>query len=65
MRTGMEPFLDFCSAVVYAFQQIRIEWCAWQSYRRTISQGNAECGSARLVDGGSSLISQEAIYGNE
>jgi hypothetical protein len=48
----MEPFLDFCSAVIYAATQIRIEFKAWQSYRRTISQGNAEHGPAQLVNGG-------------
>ena len=37
MRTGMEPFFNFCSAVIYAATQIRIEYQAWQSYRRTLS----------------------------
>jgi hypothetical protein len=36
MRTGMEPFLDFCSAVIYAATQIRIEWRTWRSYRRNM-----------------------------
>jgi hypothetical protein len=36
MRTGMEPFFDFISAVVYAFQQTRIEYQNWQSYRRNM-----------------------------
>jgi hypothetical protein len=31
----MEPFFDFCSAVIYAAQQVRIEYRAWKSYRRT------------------------------
>jgi hypothetical protein len=33
----MEPFFNFCSAVIYAATQIRIEYQAWQSYRRTLS----------------------------
>jgi hypothetical protein len=36
MRTGMEPFVDFCSAVIYAFSQIRIEYRAWREYRRNM-----------------------------
>jgi hypothetical protein len=58
----MEPFLDFCSAAIYAFTQIRIEWRAWQAYRRTGSpfrtatlispQGNAESDPWSLVNGG-------------
>lgn len=33
MRTGMEPFFEFCNGVVYAFTQIRIEYRAWREYR--------------------------------
>jgi len=36
MRTGMEPFLDFCHAVVYAAQQIRIEYLTWREYQRNM-----------------------------
>jgi hypothetical protein len=36
MRTGMEPFLDFCSAVIYAATQICIEYRTWKLYRRNM-----------------------------
>ena len=32
----MEPFFDFCSAVIYAATQIRIEWRTWKSYRHNM-----------------------------
>jgi hypothetical protein len=52
MRTGMEPFFEFCSAVIYAATQIRIEWRAMMAYRRNLSPRNANSESARLVNGG-------------
>ncbi len=36
MKTGMEPFFEFVEALIYAFQQIRIEWRDRQEYRRGI-----------------------------
>lgn len=36
MRTGMEPFIDFCNAIVYAVTQIRIEYRASLAYRRNM-----------------------------
>jgi hypothetical protein len=36
MRTGMEPFFDFCSAVIYAAQQIRMEYRTWKHYQRNM-----------------------------
>jgi hypothetical protein len=38
----MEPFFDFCGAVIYAAQQVRIEYRAWKSYRRNPSPRNAD-----------------------
>ncbi len=46
MRTGMEPFVEFCNAVIYAASQIRIEYRAWQAYRRNQSPGPVEHGLA-------------------
>jgi hypothetical protein len=46
MRTGMEPFFGFCSAVSYAFRQIRIEYRAWQSYRRNQSPRTGKHGAS-------------------
>ncbi len=59
MRTGMEPFLDFCSAVIYAAQQIRIEYHAWQSYLRNQSPRNVNSKPGRQVNGGLSPIEEQ------
>ena len=32
----MEPFFEFCSAVIYAAQQIRAEFRAWREYQRNM-----------------------------
>jgi hypothetical protein len=34
MRTGMEPFFEFIGAVIFAVQQIRIEWRNAREYRK-------------------------------
>jgi hypothetical protein len=36
MRTGMEPFFEFCNAVLYAAAQIRTEYRAWRDYQRNM-----------------------------
>jgi hypothetical protein len=45
MRTGMEPFVEFCNAVIYAASQLRIEYRAWQAYRRNLSPRAVEYGA--------------------
>jgi hypothetical protein len=53
----MEPFFEFCNAVIYAASQLRIEYRAWQAYRRNqspreVEHGPASTGERRFIKRG-------------